>query len=106
MAEQVNGQPQAIPSVVVDFPHIGESFTMKPKVFKSGSHGWYWQGKTEIHGVRCQIQLQAVAIGSKPQEVNESTQSPARPLEAPETSSEQKPTKRPSRTPKALFQGP
>lgn len=36
------------------------------KVFKSGSKGWYLGGKYEIKGLRCQVSLSIVVIGSKP----------------------------------------
>lgn len=39
----------------------------KPKVFKTGSRGYYGIGKVEIEGKRYQAQVQLVEIGSKPQ---------------------------------------
>lgn len=41
--------------------------TVSPKEFKTGSKGFYANGKTIIDGKRYQIQIQLVEIGSKPQ---------------------------------------
>ncbi len=46
----------------------GESlvkFVVNPKEFKTGSRGYYANGKAEIDGKRYQIQIQLVEIGSK-----------------------------------------
>ncbi len=40
--------------------------TASPKDFKTGSKGFYGQGKLEIEGKRYQAQIQLVEIGSKP----------------------------------------
>jgi hypothetical protein len=40
--------------------------TAPPKVFKTGSRGYYANGKMEIDGKRYQVQIQMVEIGSKP----------------------------------------
>jgi hypothetical protein len=40
--------------------------TAPPKVFKTGSRGFYANGKLEIDGKRYQVQVQLVEIGSKP----------------------------------------
>jgi hypothetical protein len=42
-----------------------------PKQFKTGSRGFYANQKVEIGGKRYQIQIQAVEIGSKTQEIKE-----------------------------------
>ena len=39
--------------------------TVPPKEFKTGSKGYYTNGKVEIEGKRYQIQIQMVEIGSK-----------------------------------------
>jgi len=39
--------------------------TLPPKDFKTGSKGYYANGKLEIEGKRYQVQLQLVEIGSK-----------------------------------------
>ncbi len=44
------------------------TFSLPPKVFKTGSRGFYANGKLEIDGKRYQCQLQLVEIGSKPGE--------------------------------------
>ena len=38
---------------------------LKEKTFRSGSVGFFGQGKVEIDGKRHQVQVQAVEIGSK-----------------------------------------
>jgi hypothetical protein len=40
-------------------------FALPPKEFKTGSRGYYANGKAEIDGKRYQIQIQLVEIGSK-----------------------------------------
>ena len=44
------------------------TFTLPEKVFKTGSRGYYANGKMEIEGKRYQTQVQLVEIGSKPEE--------------------------------------
>lgn len=39
--------------------------TASPKEFKTGSRGFYVNGKAEIDGKRYQVQIQLVEIGSK-----------------------------------------
>ncbi len=39
--------------------------TAQPKVFKTGSRGFYANGKIEVEGKRYQVQIQIVEIGSK-----------------------------------------
>ncbi len=41
------------------------TLTAVPKAFKTGSRGFYGQGKIEIDGKRYQAQIQIVEIGSK-----------------------------------------
>jgi hypothetical protein len=40
-------------------------FNVNPKEFKTGSRGYYANGKAEIDGKRYQVQIQLVEIGSK-----------------------------------------
>ncbi len=40
--------------------------TAAPKDFKTGSKGFYTNGKLELDGKRYQVQIQLVEIGSKP----------------------------------------
>ena len=40
--------------------------TANPKEFKTGSRGFYANGKADIDGKRYQVQIQLVEIGSKP----------------------------------------
>ena len=42
------------------------SMTLPAKEFKTGSRGFYANGKLEIEGKRYQAQIQLVEIGSKP----------------------------------------
>ena len=42
--------------------------TAPPRDFKTGSRGFYANGKLEIDGKRYQTQVQMVEIGSKPAE--------------------------------------
>jgi len=53
-----NGQPIAV-------------FSVLPKDFKTGSKGFYANGKAEIDGKRYQVQIQLVEIGSKSKQQDE-----------------------------------
>ncbi len=44
------------------------TMSLPEKVFKTGSRGFYANGKIEIEGKRYQAQIQLVEIGSKPEE--------------------------------------
>ncbi|GAP23011.1 hypothetical protein [Leptolinea tardivitalis] len=44
---------------------------LPPKEFKTGSKGYYANGKMEIEGKRYQVQIQMVEIGSKNQASSE-----------------------------------
>lgn len=55
-----------VPSAPVDVTIDKETHKLYPKKFKSGSVGWYLGGKVIINGIRCQLSLSAVIIGSKP----------------------------------------
>lgn len=44
------------------------TMTAPSKDFKTGSKGFYANGKLEIEGKRYQVQVQLVEIGSKPKE--------------------------------------
>jgi hypothetical protein len=41
------------------------TFALPPKQFKTGSRGFYANGKLELAGRRYQVQIQLVEIGSK-----------------------------------------
>lgn len=45
--------------------------TLPEKQFKTGSRGYYANGKIEIEGKRYQVQVQLVEIGSKPRSEDE-----------------------------------
>ena len=60
----------AIPTFVIAElkTETGESlavFSLPAKEFKTGSRGFYANGKAEIGGKRYQVQIQLVEIGSK-----------------------------------------
>ena len=56
-------------SIIVDFKtDNGQPIgvvTASPKAFKTGSQGFYGQGKFEFEGKKYQVQVQLVEIGSK-----------------------------------------
>jgi len=43
-----------------------QAFEAEPKRFSSGSVGWHYSGKVMIDGVRVQVSLSLVVVGSKP----------------------------------------
>lgn len=45
-----------------------QNFVLAKKDFKTGSKGYYGQGKMQIGEKRYQINIQCVEIGSKPKE--------------------------------------
>ncbi|XES76589.1 MAG: hypothetical protein ACBZ72_10450 [Candidatus Bathyarchaeia archaeon] len=45
-----------------------QNFILDPKEFKTGSKGYYSQGKMVAGGKKYQVQIQCVEIGSKPKE--------------------------------------
>lgn len=45
-------------------------FSLPQKEFKTGSRGYYANGKLEIDGKRYQVQVQLVEIGSKKKEAD------------------------------------
>lgn len=53
--------PESLPAKIDGYEVI-----LIPKRFKSGSVGWYSGGKIEVNGVRCQLSLSLVVVGSKP----------------------------------------
>jgi len=53
-----------ITELKIDGKLIG-TLTASPKEFKTGSRGFYGQGKIEMDGKRYQVQIQLVEIGSK-----------------------------------------
>ena len=48
-----------------DKGEIVSVLTASPKEFKTGSRGFYVNGKADIEGKRYQVQIQLVEIGSK-----------------------------------------
>ena len=69
----------------------GQTLSAKPKVFKTGSSGWYLGGKVDVDGVRCQLSMSLVIVGSKPlRESSNGEQTTPMPIAAP-----QKPAKAP-----------
>lgn len=55
----LSGEPL---KVVIDDVHV---LYARPKVFTSGSRGWYLSGKVEVGGERCQVSCCITVIGSK-----------------------------------------
>jgi len=45
-----------------------QDFILNKKDFKTGSKGYFTNGKMEAGGKRYQVQIQCVEIGSKPKE--------------------------------------
>jgi len=55
-----------VPQAPLDVTLDGQRVLMLPKRFASGSVGWHLSGKVDIDGVRCQLSLAVIVIGSKP----------------------------------------
>lgn len=54
-----------VPSVSLELTIEGKKYGMAPKLFKSGSKGWYMGGKAEVNGHRVQLSFSVVIINSK-----------------------------------------
>jgi hypothetical protein len=54
-----------IAEIKTDEGKLISTMTLPPKDFKTGSKGFYANGKLEIDGKRYQAQIQLVEIGSK-----------------------------------------
>jgi hypothetical protein len=54
-----------ITEIKSDAGQVLAMMTVPPKEFKTGSRGYYANGKIEIEGKRYQVQIQLVEIGSK-----------------------------------------
>ena len=52
-------------NATVEIGGVRMNLAMNPKEFKTGSRGYFAQGKFEVNGKRYQVQVQAVEIGSK-----------------------------------------
>ncbi len=61
MSEQVN-------MATIQLNGTKTIFNLDKKDFKTGSKGYYGQGKLEAGGKRYQVNIQLVEIGSKPKE--------------------------------------
>ena len=57
-----------IAEIKTDKGEVVASFALPPKVFKTGSRGFYANGKADFDGKRYQVQIQLVEIGSKGKE--------------------------------------
>ena len=44
---------------------ISEPITARPKIYSTGSRGWFIFGKVTVEGQRCQLSGNVVIIGSK-----------------------------------------
>ncbi len=60
-----------IAEIKTDDGKLLSMMTLPPKEFKTGSKGFYANGKIEIEGRRYQAQIQLVEIGSKKAEGGE-----------------------------------
>lgn len=54
-----------IAELKTDTGQLVSILTLPPKEFKTGSRGFYGNGKLELDGKRYQVQIQLVEIGSK-----------------------------------------
>lgn len=54
------------PDKPVEGTFDGETFLLLPKTFKSKSVGWYYGNKMMVQGLRCQVSISIVVVGSKP----------------------------------------
>lgn len=73
-----------VPPMPVVFRLGDAEWVALPKRFSSGSVGWYASTKMEVEGVRVQVSLSAVVIGTKPKaEPEAKAPAPAEP-QAPE----------------------
>ena len=61
MGEQVN-------MAIIQLNGDKQNFILDKKDFKTGSKGFYGQGKMVAGGKKYQVQIQCVEIGSKPKE--------------------------------------
>ncbi len=61
MTEQVN-------MATIQLNGTKQVFSIDKKEFRTGSKGYYGQGKMESEGKRYQVNIQLVEIGSKPKE--------------------------------------
>ena len=52
-------------NATVEISGVRMNLAMNQKEFKTGSRGYFAQGKFEVNGKRYQVQVQAVEIGSK-----------------------------------------
>jgi len=52
-------------SAVLEIEGVKMTLVLNPKEFRTGSRGYFAQGKFEVKGKRYQVQVQAVEIGSK-----------------------------------------
>ncbi len=57
--------------IKTDRGEVVASFSLPAKEFKTGSRGFYANGKLELDGKRYQVQIQLVEIGSKGKDADE-----------------------------------
>ena len=88
------------PKLVVAIEGVSGGCILWPKVFSSGGVGWHCSQKVDINGLRVQMNLIGVVIGSK----NAIVESPGSPAKAPgrpqDASEPAKPTQRASKAPR------
>ncbi len=52
-------------NAIVEIDGVKMNLAVNKKDFRTGSRGYFAQGKFEVNGKRYQVQVQAVEIGSK-----------------------------------------
>lgn len=65
----------------------GSPMAVRPKRFSTGSLGWYHSGKIEIDGLRVQVTVSVIVIGSKPQGPGDTVPKPVDPQIPPDNGS-------------------
>jgi hypothetical protein len=59
-------------NAIIEINGVKMNLAMNQKEFKTGSSGYFAQGKFEVNGKRYQVQVQAVEIGSKEKKLSRS----------------------------------
>lgn len=104
---------RAVPTCRVQLEGVVSPLFMAPKVFRTGSVGWYYSGKVVLGDSPCQVNLCVTVIGTKvvvDGTQGESNGAPTRQSESPfEASGSSMPTGKPSvgpTTPPKATKGP
>jgi hypothetical protein len=65
MRQQIGVKMFIVAELKTDGGQLVTILTVPPKEFKTGSRGFFGNGKVELDGKRYQVQIQMVEIGSK-----------------------------------------